>query len=66
MICGLEAYVTDELPDEFAFSMFEVPCTKREQQYKEAYDLGYKDAMREIKEMTLDQIAKILEDTNES
>ena len=41
MICGLEAYVTDEIPEEFAFSMFEAPATTREMYYEEGHKRGY-------------------------
>ena len=41
MICGLEAYVTDEIPEEFAFSMLEAPLTTRETIYGEGHKIGY-------------------------
>lgn len=57
MICGLEAYVTDEIPEEFAFSMLEAPSTIREQVYgeghkrgyAEGYDQGVKDFAEKVK-----------------
>ena len=51
LICGLEAYVTDELPEEFAFGLVEAPKTKREQSYDEGYKAGYQDAMNKIREV---------------
>lgn len=49
MICGLEAYVTAEIPGEFAFGLVEVPMTQREKVYREGYDQGVKDMAERIK-----------------
>lgn len=42
LICGLEAYVTDELPEEFAFGVVEAPTTQREAVYEDGRKFGYK------------------------
>jgi hypothetical protein len=52
LICGLEAYVTDELPEEFAFGLLEAPYTQRKQSYEDGYKAGYQAAMNKIREMT--------------
>jgi hypothetical protein len=49
MICGLEAYVTAEIPNEFAFGLVEVPMTQREKVYREGYEQGAKDIAEKIK-----------------
>lgn len=43
MICGLEAYVTDEIPKEFAFGLVEAPETKKEKYIEEGRRLGYEE-----------------------
>lgn len=43
MICGLEAFVTDEIPEEFAFALVEAPSTQRDQVYGEGHKKGYEE-----------------------
>ena len=58
LICGLEAYVTDELPEEFAFGVVEAPETQRElvfengrkAGYRQGYDEGYEQGVTELAE----------------
>lgn len=58
LICGLEAYVTDEMPEEFAFGLVEAPMTKREAVfedgrktgYREGYDQGYEQGIKDFAE----------------
>lgn len=38
MICGLEAYLTNELPDDYAFAVLEAPKTERERVAEEAIE----------------------------
>lgn len=57
LICGLEAYITDEMPDELGFGLLEAPTTQREQVfedgrktgYKEGYEQGLKDLAERLK-----------------
>lgn len=53
LICGLEAYVTDELPDEYAFAVVEAPTTQREAVFEEGRKTGYMEAMNKIRELLL-------------
>lgn len=46
MICGLEAHITDELPDEYAFAVLEKPQTERD----EIVEQTRKDTVREFVE----------------
>ena len=54
LICGLEAYVTDELPDEFAFGMVEATQTQREMVWEQGravgYRVGYDQGVRDFAE----------------
>lgn len=50
MICGLEAYVTDEIPNEFAFCLAEAPETKREKIRAAERRLGYEQGVKEMQE----------------
>lgn len=58
LICGLEAYVTDEMPEEFAFGLVEAPMTQREAVfedgrktgYREGYDQGYEQGIKDFAE----------------
>lgn len=47
MICGLEAYVTDEIPKEFAFGLVEAPETKKKKYIEEGRRLGYEEGYRQ-------------------
>ena len=49
MICGLEAFVTDEIPGEFAFGLVEVPMTQREKVYREGYEAGVRELAERLK-----------------
>lgn len=58
LICGLEAFVTDEMPEEFAFGLVEAPTTQREHYieegrragYKQGYDEGYEQGIKDLAE----------------
>jgi hypothetical protein len=50
MICGLEAYVTDEIPNEFAFCLAEAPETKSEKIRAAERRLGYEQGVKEMQE----------------
>jgi len=59
MICGLSAFLTDELPDDIAFAVFEssnLPLTREEGVRKEARE----EFLAELKEMTFEEIASLL------
>lgn len=47
LICGLEAFVTDEMPEEFAFGLVEAPMTQREAVFEEGRLTGYNQGYRE-------------------
>lgn len=58
MICGLSAFLTDELPDDIAFAVFESPnppLTREEEIRKEARE----EFLAELKEMTFEEIASL-------
>lgn len=46
LICGLEAFVTDELPDEYAFGLVEAPKTQRDRIIEQTR----RDAIKEFAE----------------
>jgi hypothetical protein len=59
MICGLSAFLTDELPDDIAFAVFEspnLPLTREEEVRKEARE----EFLAELREMTFEEIASLL------
>lgn len=43
LVCGLEAYITDEMPDELGFGLLEAPTTQREQVFEDGRKTGYKE-----------------------
>jgi hypothetical protein len=47
LICGLEAFVTDEMPEEFAFGLVEAPMTQREAVFEDGRLTGYNQGYRE-------------------
>ena len=51
MICGLEAYQTDELPDGYVFAVVQAPQTAREQTRKEAVEYFLSDLYEKIKDL---------------
>lgn len=62
MLFGLSMYLTDELPDEIAFGLFESenqPLTKIE----EIKNQARKEFIEELKRMSLEDIIKMLGDT---
>ena len=54
MICGLEAYKTDELPDGYAFAVLEAPQTAREYYEVQIRNKISKDLLRELYEKIKD------------
>lgn len=51
MICGLEAYQTDELPDGYAFAVLQAPQTASEQACKEAIECFLSAIYKKLKEL---------------
>lgn len=51
MICGLEAYQTDELPDGYAFTVLEASQPAMEQARKEAIEYFLSALYEKIKEL---------------
>ena len=60
MICGLSAFLTDELPDDIAFAVFESPNPPltREEQIKQKARQEFLD---ELRTMTFEEIAQLIE-----
>ena len=60
MICGLSAFLTDELPDDIAFSLIESrnPTLSREAEIKYK---ARQEFIEELKTMNLEDIAKLLD-----
>lgn len=48
MICGLEIYLTDELPDGYNFALIEAPETERERIFRQAKSEAAKEIFEEI------------------
>lgn len=60
MICGLSAFLTDELPDDIAFAVFEnpnPPLTSEERIKQEAR----REFLDELRGMTFEEIANLIE-----
>lgn len=54
MICGLEAYPTDELPDGYAFAVLQTPQTARERYEVQIRNKISKDLLQELYEKIKD------------
>ena len=57
MICGLSAFLTDELPDNVAFAVCE---TKVETELEKGRREGRQELIRELKEMQLGEILDLI------
>lgn len=60
MVCGLSAFLTDELPDDIAFVVFESPnppLTREERIKQEARQ----EFLDELRTMTFEEIADLIE-----
>ena len=62
LICGLEAYVTDELPEEFAFGVVEAPMTQREAVFEDGRKAGYKEGASEVAREIIKDIVDFADD----
>lgn len=51
MICGLEAHITDELPDEYAFAVLEKPQTERDKIVEQTRKDTVREFVGKIKEL---------------
>ena len=60
MICGLSAFLTDELPDDIAFAVFESPNPPltREERIKQEARQEFLDELRGV---TFEEIANLIE-----
>lgn len=59
MICGLSAYLTDELPDDFAFAIFRaenLPLTREQEIKQQARD----ELLDELREMSFSEVIEML------
>ncbi len=65
LICGLEAYVTDEMPEEFAFGLVEAPTTQREQVFEDGRKTGYKEGYKEGAREIFEEIEEAIMQSNE-
>lgn len=64
LICGLEAYVTDEMPKEFAFGLVEAPMTQREAVFEDGRKTGYRQGYKECAREIFEVLDKYAENTN--
>lgn len=60
MICGLSAYLTDELPDDIAFCVFDSPNPSPSYE-EDIRQKARRELLDELKEMTFEQITGLIE-----